>query len=197
MGSVGKLRRVVAEELHWVRPRRWAMNALASLLPTGVGARTRAQLYRWCGLSIGSGTAVFGPLRFGWYGDVFRNLTVGRNCFFNRDVFIDSTAQVTIGDRVTFGHEVAVVTANHDMSLPEYRAGAVRPGPVTIGSGVWIASRVTVLPGVRIGDGAVVAAGAVVARDVPAHTLVGGVPARVIRSLDGAAGARPAGPSRA
>jgi acetyltransferase-like isoleucine patch superfamily enzyme len=66
---------------------------------------------------------------------------------------------------------------------------------VTIGSGVWIASRVTVLPGVRIGDGAVVAAGAVVARDVPAHTLVGGVPARVIRSLDGASGARPAGPS--
>jgi maltose O-acetyltransferase len=187
--DAARLRRVLTEELYWVRPRRWAMDALVGLLPTGVGARARAQLYRWCGLSIGPGTAIFGRLRFGWYGDAFRNLTIGRNCFFNRDVSIDTTAQVTIRDRVTFGHEVAVVTSNHDMSLPDYRAGAVRPGPVTIGNGVWLASRVTVLPGVRIGDGAVVAAGAVVARDVPANTLVGGVPARIIRSLNAAADA--------
>jgi maltose O-acetyltransferase len=178
-----RLLRVIAQELYWARPRLWAMNALVGALPPGIGARTRTHLYRLCGLSVGPSTLIFGSLRFGWYGDVFRHLTIGRQCFFNRDVFIDTTARVTIGDRVTFGHDVALVTSNHDMSLPAHRAGALRPGPVTIGDGVWIASRVTVLPCVAIGAGAVVAAGAVVTRDVPADTLVGGVPARVIRSL--------------
>jgi len=159
------------------------MNGLVGLLPSGVGPRLRTLLYRRFGLTIGQGTVIFGPLRFGWYGEVFRNLAIGRHCLFNRDVFIDTTARVTIGNNVTFGHDVAVVTAHHDMRSPLHRAGAVQPKPVTIDSGVWIAARVTVLPGVRIHEGAVVAAGAVVARDVPAHTLVGGVPARVLRVL--------------
>jgi maltose O-acetyltransferase len=159
------------------------MNVLARLLPDGVGQRLRPLVYRWFGIPIGRGTVVFGPLRFGWYGEVFRNLSIGRNCFFNRDVFIDTTARVVVGDNVTFGHDVAVITSNHDTAHAGHRAGAVRPGPVTIGNGVWIAARVTILPGVTVQDGAVVAAGAVVTRDVPAHTLAGGVPARALRSL--------------
>jgi acetyltransferase-like isoleucine patch superfamily enzyme len=188
-----RLLQVIAEELRWARPRLWALNALVGALPLGVGARTRTRLYRLCGLTVEPSTLIFlifGPLNFGWYGDVFHHLSIGRQRFFNRDVFIDRTARVTIGDRETFGHDVALVTSNHDLSLPAYRAGAVRPGPVTIGDGVWIASRVTILPGVEIGDGAVVAAGAVITRHVPAYTLVGGVPARVIWSLTEGTGRR-------
>jgi maltose O-acetyltransferase len=125
----------------------------------------------------------FGPLRFGWYGQVFENLRIGERCFISYNVVIDTTAPVTIGDGVSIGHDVTIVTANHDSSHSAFRAGAVRPEAVTIGNGVWLCAHAKILPGVSIGDGAIVGAGAVVSRDVAAHTLVGGVPARVIRSL--------------
>ena len=178
-----RVRRIVANELDAVRPRLWLMKSLAVLLPDGVAPRGRALLYRLFGVPIGAGTVISGPLGFGWHGDVFSNLTIGRRCFFNRDVFIDTMARVTIGDNVTFGHDVALITATHDMSIPTHRAGPLMPLPIAIQDGAWIAARTTILPGVTVHTGAVVAAGAVVARDVPAHTLVGGVPARPIRNL--------------
>jgi maltose O-acetyltransferase len=156
---------------------------LARLLPDGVGPRIRAGIYRLFGITVGPATLIFGPIGFGWYGEPFRNLTIGSRCYINRKVFIDATAPVTIGDNVTLGHDVMMITSNHDSSLPEYRAGAVRPGPITIGFGAWIAARVTILPGVTIGDGSVVAAGSVVTKNVPAHTLVAGVPAVPRRAL--------------
>lgn len=175
----------LVDEVRWVRPRLWAMQGLARLLPDGVGLRSRALLYRLFGVPIGRGTVISSPLRFGWYGEVYRNLAIGNHSFFNSKVFIDTTAPVSIGDHVTFGHDVSLITSHHDMGRPTHRAGDVVPKPISIGDGAWIAAHVTILPGVRIGEGAVIAAGAVVARDVPAHTLVGGVPARLIRVLDG------------
>jgi maltose O-acetyltransferase len=151
------------------------------LLPDGVGPRTRSALYRLFGIDIQPSTVLFGKLRLGWYGKPFENLSIGRHCFINHSVFIDTTAPVSIGNNVTLGHDVMLITSNHDMHHPDYRAGTVQPGPIAIGDGAWIAARVTVLPGVTIGEGAVAAAGAVVAHDVPAHTLVGGVPARALR----------------
>jgi acetyltransferase-like isoleucine patch superfamily enzyme len=82
------------------------------------------------------------------------------------------------------GQEVSIITAGHQIAGPFYRAGTLRPAAVRIGGGVWIGARATILPGVNVGPGTVVAAGAVVAHDVPANVLVGGVPARVLRSLD-------------
>jgi acetyltransferase-like isoleucine patch superfamily enzyme len=73
-------------------------------------------------------------------------------------------------------------TLNHDLN-PGRRAD-ILPAPIVPGSSVWIRSNVTVLPGVAIGDGAVVAAGAVVTKDVPANTIVGGVPVEVVRIID-------------
>lgn len=189
-----RLGSVAREEAAGIRPRHWAMAASARALPDGVGQRLRAYVYRAWGVSIGRGTTIFGPLQFGWYGDVFANLRVGRTCFFNRAVFIDATAPVTIGDNTVVGHDVRIITSTHDYACPEYRCGALIPKPVTIGAGAWVAAGVTILPGVSVGDGAVIAAGAVVAADIPAHALVGGVPARVIRLLEANRADQPHGP---
>ena len=86
-----------------------------------------------------------------------------------------------IGDRALIGHNAVIATLNHNMD-PAQRANLL-PAPVHIGNDVWMGANVTVLPGVTIGDGAVIAAGAVVTKDVAPNTVVGGVPAKLIKEL--------------
>lgn len=88
---------------------------------------------------------------------------------------------ITIGNGVLIGHNVVLATLNHDPA-PARRAW-LHPAPIVIGDRVWIGSNATVLPGVTIGDGAIVAAGAVVTKDVAPNTVVAGVPARLLRPL--------------
>jgi maltose O-acetyltransferase len=140
----------------------------------------RIALYRLLGLRLPLGTQI-AP------GVVFRanNVSFGPGTTVNYRCLFDDRAGVTIGRRCGIGIDVAFITSNHDMSDPQCRAGRGSLTPIVVGDGVWIGSRATVLAGVTIGDGAVIAAGAIVTSDVPAHTLVGGVPARPLRSLDG------------
>jgi maltose O-acetyltransferase len=84
---------------------------------------------------------------------------------------------------VNLGHAVTLLTIDHEIGNAYKRCGLSHSGPIVIGNGVWIASNAVILPGVTVGDGAVVAAGAVVTKDVAPNTLVGGVPARAIREL--------------
>lgn len=107
---------------------------------------------------------------------------VGAGCGLH-DAYIDARGGVFIGDRTFFGNGVMILSAGHS-STPSIRR-EVLLAPVTIGSDVWIGSRALVLPGVTIGDGSVIGAGAVVTRDVPGSVLAAGVPARVIRDVDG------------
>jgi maltose O-acetyltransferase len=99
-------------------------------------------------------------------------------------LYLNASGRIDIGDRVTIGHHVMVITDSHRMSDPSRRGGERLSAPVTIEDGVWVGARVTILPGVTLGRGCVVAAGAVVADDVAPHTLVGGVPARKISDLE-------------
>ncbi|WP_235504753.1 acyltransferase [Arthrobacter sp. Leaf141] len=89
-----------------------------------------------------------------------------------------------IEDRVFLGPFVRLITDTHELAGPQQRAGKNVAPPITIGAGTWIGAGATVLGGVTIGPGCMVAAGAVVTRDVPANTLVGGVPASVIRQMN-------------
>ena len=89
---------------------------------------------------------------------------------------------IYIDDGALIGHHVVLATLNHD--LDPARRGDLHPAPIRIEKNVWIGSNATILQGVTIGDGAVVAAGAVVNRDVPANTVVGGVPAKVIKTIE-------------
>lgn len=116
-----------------------------------------------------------------FYTDCGKNIHIGRQVFINMGCKFQDQGGIFIDDGTLIGHNVVLATLNHAMQ-PERRSDML-PAPIHIGKRVWIGSNATVLPGVTIGDGAVVAAGAVVTKDVPANTLVGGVPARVIRRV--------------
>jgi len=111
---------------------------------------------------------------------------IGDNCVIGWGALIDCLGQVTIEDDVFFGHRVMVLTGSHDYQLFGMdRQMAVKPGkPVTIKTGVWVASGAVICPGVVIGEHAVIAAGAVVTKDVPPYTIVGGNPAQVIKEIE-------------
>lgn len=114
--------------------------------------------------------------------DCGKNIHVGKNVFINSGCRFQDQGGIFIGDEVLIGHNVVLATLNHD-SNPQKR-GDMYPAPILIGNNVWIGAQATVLPGITIGDGAIVAAGAVVTRDVPANVIVGGVPAKIIKKIE-------------
>ena len=106
----------------------------------------------------------------------------GRNVFVNSGCCFQDQGGITIGDGTLIGHQVVFATLNHMVS-PSDRASMIAR-PITVGKNVWIGAHATVLGGVTIGDNSIVAAGAVVTKSVPANTVVAGVPARVIKSIE-------------
>ena len=135
----------------------------------------RALLAQLTGKPVHASVAVFPP----FHSEFGKNLTLGRDVFINLGCRFQDTGGITIGDGTLVGHGCTLTTLNHEID-PDRRADMI-PAPVVIGRKVWLGAGVTVVPGVTIGDGAIVAAGAVVTKDVPADTIVGGVPARLIR----------------
>ena len=121
--------------------------------------------------------ALFPP----FYTDFGKNITLGERIFINSGCKFQDQGGVTIGDDSLIGHNALLATLNHDMD-PARRAD-MHPALIVIGKRVWLGSNVTVLPGVTIGDGAVVAAASVVTKDVPANSVVVGSPAKVVRSV--------------
>ena len=130
------------------------------------------------GKPVDEGFGLFPP----FYTDFGKNITIGRNVFINAGCKFQDQGGIFIDDGALIGHGVVLATLNHDMD-PEKRQ-ALHPAPIHIGKGVWIGANATVTSGVTIGDNAVVAAGAVVNRDVPANTIVGGVPAKIIKTIE-------------
>ena len=111
------------------------------------------------------------------------HLQIGNRVFFNHNCSITCADNIIIGDDCNFANNVVIVDHNHMVDQNGIRNEYVTK-PVIIGSKVWIGANATILSGVSIGDGAVIAAGAVVNRDVPAHTVVGGVPIKVLKEIN-------------
>lgn len=112
------------------------------------------------------------------------NTTFGEDCFLNFNCVILDIAPINIGRGALFGPGCQLITVEHSVENVQQRAeGWERGRPITIGANCWFGAGAIVLPGVTIGDNCVIAAGAVVNKDIPANTLVAGVPARTIRSL--------------
>ncbi|KAA1181932.1 sugar O-acetyltransferase [Paenibacillus sp. B2(2019)] len=116
-----------------------------------------------------------------FYTDFGKNITVGKNVFFNTGCSFQDRGGINIGDGTMIGMNVTIATLNH--GLPLETRNVTYPSPVIIGDNVWIGSNATILPGVKIGDNSVVAAGAVVTKDVPANTVVAGVPAKELKKI--------------
>jgi acetyltransferase-like isoleucine patch superfamily enzyme len=116
------------------------------------------------------------------YSDQGVNIRVGGDVFINHNCTLNDIGGITIGNEVFIGPRVSLVTSGHPVD-PAFRRRQIVAAPIAIERGVWICTGATVLQGVSVGEDSVVAAGAVVTRDVPAGVVVGGVPARVLRSV--------------
>lgn len=137
----------------------------------------RALLSELFGRPVPDTLRVFPP----FYSDFGKNIQVGENVFINACCHFQDHGGVTLGDGCQIGHNVVFATLNHGQA-PEDR-GITCPAPIVLGRNVWVGSNATILPGVTIGDNAIVGAGAVVTHDVSADTIVGGVPARPIKKI--------------
>ena len=165
----------------------------ASLIRLGQGSYLDEGVYiHACpaGIEIGPNTLVMHGAVLHVYN--FRNLPhagirIGRDSLIGEYTVIRGQGGVTVGDRVYTSPHTQIIAVNHvfdDPERPFIEQGITAQG-IVIEDDVWLGSAAVVTDGVRIGRGAVVAAGAVVTRDVPAHTVVGGVPARVLREING------------
>jgi maltose O-acetyltransferase len=178
-----RIKWALRDEVALVDPRKTVAEAMSQVLPALTFCRARTAILRAAGIQLGARTLVHGSLRITGSGDHRELFSVGADSMITGTLHIDVGAAVRIGDRVYIGHGVSLLTVDHEIGPAEQRCGGHDLLAITVHDGVWIGSRVTVLPGVTIGAGAVVAAGSVVTRDVPAQCLVAGVPARVVREL--------------
>mgnify|MGYP001613288221 FL=1 len=144
----------------------WLVGALPSHL-------LRRIFYRLAGIRLGRGSTFHMGARF----YLPKNISVGEDTIIGDHAFIDGRAKVSIGSHTDIASQLMIYNSEHDLSDPGFRA---TEEPVTIGDYCFIGPRVIIMPGVHIGDGAVIAGGAVVTKDVAPGTIVGGVPAKLI-----------------
>ncbi len=137
----------------------------------------RQLLEKLTGHEIDESVNLFPPFN----SDFGKNITLGKYVFINSECKFQDQGGITIGDGALIGHNVVLATINHDLE-PEHRADLWLK-PIHIGKNVWIGANATILAGVSIGENAVVAAGAVVTKDVPDGVVVGGVPAKIIKKI--------------
>lgn len=142
------------------------INSIRDLLSEIIGAR------------IDESTTIFAP----FYTNFGRFTSIGKNVFINHACSFLDMGGITIEDDVLIGPRVNLVTENHPLNPADRRALITKP--IIIKKNAWIGAGATILPGVTVGENAVVAAGAVVSRDVPPNVVVGGVPAKIIRSIN-------------
>jgi acetyltransferase-like isoleucine patch superfamily enzyme len=155
---------------HWYDARDFIAEAVGWLPSHGLRLLLYRRLLR---IPIGQRTSIHRSCRF------YRpsGVSIGSHSIINRDVLMDGRMGLQIGDNVSVSEGAAIITLEHDPNSPTFEA---RGAPVRIGNRVFVGARAILLPGVAIGEGAVVAAGAVVTRDVAPLAIVAGVPARSI-----------------
>jgi acetyltransferase-like isoleucine patch superfamily enzyme len=150
--------------------------------------QAKRALLRSLGAGVGHNVTIYPDV---WIMPISGKLQLGSGVDLARGVMITTQGGVAIGDRALIGYGTRIISSNHH--IPARPARIAEAGhddaPIAIGPDCWLGANVIVLPGVKVGEGSVVAAGAVVARDVPPFAVVAGVPARVLRFRDEASNA--------
>jgi maltose O-acetyltransferase len=177
---IGRIANEETRAIHW---RLRLLDLLLFFLPHFCLNHTRTMLYRLFGLQVGAHTLILGSMELSGQGNLWKKLRIGRHCQITAPLYADLNAEITVGDHVALAHHVVLVTTTHDPTWQGKRCGECRFAPIVIEEGCWIAAGAMILPGVTVGRGSVVAAGSVVTANVPPNTLVGGIPARPIKTL--------------
>jgi acetyltransferase-like isoleucine patch superfamily enzyme len=151
---------------------------LVQLNAASDGKESMNLLRKITGVDVDATTMIFPPFQVN-YG---KNTRIGKNVFINFDCTFLDLGGITIEDGVLIAPKVSLLSEGHPIS-PSERQSLV-PGHIYIKRNAWIGAGATILPGVTIGENAVVASGAVVSKDVPANTIVGGVPAKTIKTIE-------------
>jgi acetyltransferase-like isoleucine patch superfamily enzyme len=173
MFVVGNVRKRITDSgaVPWINAAATASAELLALVPShSLRIFIYRNVYR---MRIGRGSTIYRTpeVRAG------HKVTIGNYCSIGKGAILDGRCGIQMGDNVNLSSEVAIWSLQHDLNDPDFSASG---GQVRIGDRAWLSFRCTVLPGVSIGEGAVVAANAVVTKDVPAFAVVAGVPARII-----------------
>ena len=163
-------------------PKVWEIVARALRLSPELNAsvdldQVRQRLGEIIGSQLDESTTVFVP----FYTNFGRFIQIGKNVFINHACTFLDQGGITLEDDVLIGPKVNLITENHPLDPTERRALICKP--IVIRRNAWIGAAATILPGVTVGENAVVAAGAVVSKDVPANTVVGGIPAKHIKNI--------------
>jgi maltose O-acetyltransferase len=157
---------------------RWNLLVNVVAASAWVGERRRARLLRRAGMRVHPDARV--QHGFWFFGSA---VEIGARAWINHGCYFDSRGPISIGEDCDIGMQVMICTSTHEHGTASRRAGHYREQPVSIERGCWIGSRAVLLPGVTVGEGCVVAAGAVVTRDCEPHGFYAGVPAVRSREL--------------
>ncbi len=163
-------KKAVNRVFNWILDLELLLVTWAGLVPSHL---FRLLIYKMAGMKIGKDSRIHIGARFFYPA----NIQIGQGSILGDNIFLDGRDKLAIGNHVDIASNVMIYNSEHDINSEDFHAIS---GPVEIGDYVFIGPRATILPGVRIGKGAVVAAGAVVTKDVGEFQIVGGVPAEVI-----------------
>lgn len=156
----------------------WTFKLLDILGPGLFGSLIRTKFLQILGFNIGEKTTISTGTTIHKKSDpVF----IGKNCSINRNVLFNAASPIKIGECCQIAFNVAFLTSNHELTTDFKNKRKVISGPISIEDFVWIGANAIILSNVKIGRGSVVAAGSVVTKDVPENTLVGGIPAKIIK----------------
>jgi acetyltransferase-like isoleucine patch superfamily enzyme len=182
--GLGRLRRyanLIKRSLHFKYN---VARVLSRLLPNVASGIIRGRIYRWAGFDVGKGAFIMGNLLLTSAApDFYSKLSIGEGATLADAITINLDDKVTIGKHAAIAPHVVIYTGSHQIGPGSKRIGDFTSLPVTIEEGAWVRVGAILVPGVTVGRGSIVAAGAVVLKDVPPNTYVEGNPAQVVRQL--------------
>jgi maltose O-acetyltransferase len=177
-----KLVQVLREELAGLHMRLRLAQLCIGVLPPKAKAHFQASVLRRVGFDIAPNCQFMGMPTLTGSGDLYQRLRIGAGSQIGMGCAFDLEGQIWLGERVTLGHQVLLLTSTHEIGSPQRRAGELVCKDIRIGNDVWIGARSILLPGITVGDGAVIAVGTLVNRSVPPGAYVAGAPVRIVET---------------